>query len=67
MTCSIESISRDINEMVQSAYERGLRAGTAEHYDDHCFIETLKANVNNKQLTDFEFRDFVRTTLMEEP
>lgn len=46
-------------EIRDLAYNDGVNL----HYDDHCLVNTIRANVDNEQLTDAEFREFVRNSV----
>ena len=51
-----------VSPAIAELAERAFAAGESVHYVDYALLKTIKANVDNSQLTDAEFREFVRNS-----
>ena len=56
------SVANILTQEIVTLQDRAFNMGMDEHYKDHCLVNTIKANIDNKDLTDAEFRKFVRAS-----
>lgn len=56
------AIFSSITPAIVELGNRAFAAGEKVHYAAYTLLETIKANVDNDQLTDAEFREFIRNS-----